>query len=81
MGVKKITWKMAGFKKLRKSPGVAADIASRAERIAAMAGEGYESSQVMGKTRARASVITASYKAQLDNAKHNTLLRSLNAGG
>lgn len=80
MGVN-IKWKMAGFRKLRKSPEIAADVEQRARRIAAVAGEGYEDSQVMGKTRARASVITATYKAQLDNAKHNTLLRSLNAGG
>lgn len=50
------------------------------DAIAADAGDGYDGSVIVGKTRARGSVITASYEARAENARHNTLLRALDAG-
>lgn len=76
----RIKYNLDAFEEIRRSPGVTADVNSRAARVAAAAGEGYESSPYHGRTRNRASVITATHKARLDNAKNNTLLRSLDAG-
>lgn len=76
----RIKWNMRGFEQLRRDPGVAADIDRRARRIAAAAGDGYEASPYEGKSRHRASVITATHKARLDNARHNTLLGAMDAG-
>lgn len=76
----KIKWNIEGFRQLRHSPGVAADIDARAARIAAAAGAGYESSPYRGATRHRASVITTSAKAAASERKHGKLLRSIDAG-
>lgn len=76
----KIKWRLAGFRELRLEPGVMADLGERAERIADAAGDGYEASTFEGKNRARASVITADFDARRDNAKNQTLLRSLDRG-
>lgn len=76
----KIKWNIEGFRQLRHDPGVAADIDGRAARIAAAAGEGYESSPYRGASRHRASVITTSAKAAASERKHGKLLRSIDAG-
>ena len=76
----RIKWNIKGFEELRRAPGVAADIDSRAARVAAAAGDGYESSPYRGSGRHRASVMTKTPKAMVNNAKHNTLLRALDAG-
>lgn len=76
----KIEWNIDGFRELRHSPGVAADIDARAARIADAAGPGYESSPYRGATRHRASVITTSAKAAASERKHGKLLRSIDAG-
>lgn len=55
-------------------------IESAAERIAAAAGTGFEPSVQQGKTRPHGVVKTATFKARRDNARHNTLLKALNAG-
>ena len=76
----KIDFNMQGFEDLRRDPAVQADIDARTSRIADAAGDGYEPGSYQGRRRYRGSVITASYKAQRDNAKRQTLLRSLDAG-
>lgn len=76
----KIQWNFDAFEQIRRSPGVAADVDSRAARIAAAAGTGFEAGSFEGKSRHRASVITATPKARARNAKRNTLLRSIDAG-
>ena len=53
-------------------------IESAAERIAA--GKGFEPSVQQGKTRPHGIVKTATFKARRDNARHNALLKALNAG-
>lgn len=76
----KIRWNISAFEEIRRARGVVADIDGRAARIAAAAGDGFEPSSYEGKTRHRGSVITATAKAMAKNQKHNTLLRSIDAG-
>lgn len=80
MAKPRIKWRLAGFRELRLEPGVIADLGERADAIASAAGPGYEASTFAGKNRGRASVITADYDAIRDNARNQTLLRSLDAG-
>lgn len=80
MAKSRIKWRVAGFRELRLEPGVIDDLGERADRIAAAAGAGYEPSTFEGRNRGRASVITADFDARRDNAKNQTLLRSLDAG-
>jgi hypothetical protein len=51
-----------------------------AQRIAAAAGPGMEASVEVGRTRARASVITATYEARRAQATRLALIRALDAG-
>ena len=76
----RIKWNIKGFEELRRAPGVAADVDSRASRVAAAAGNGYVASPYEGKSRHRASVFTQTPRAMVDSQKNNTLLRSLDAG-
>jgi tRNA A37 threonylcarbamoyltransferase TsaD len=69
-----------GIQELLKSAGVQADLKSRADRIAAAGGPGMEAGSRIGKTRARASVITATRKARLAEANDRALTRALDAG-
>lgn len=55
-------------------------IESAAERIATAAGKGFEASVQQGKTRPHGVVKAATFKARRDNARHNALLKALNAG-
>ncbi len=70
----------AAARALLNSAEVKADIARRAGAVAAGAGEGFEASVQEGKSRARASVITADVEAIRKNAKNNTLLKNLDLG-
>ncbi|MCT1710217.1 hypothetical protein [Dermabacter hominis] len=57
-------------------PEVKKALNSRASRIAANAGEGYEARESMGRTRrARAVVVTATPEAMRDNSRNQTLSR------
>ena len=76
----KVALNRAGVRALLRSPEVEADLLARAERIAAVAGEGFEASAVVGATRARASVITATTDARLTEARDRTLTRAIDAG-
>lgn len=79
----KIRWKIRGFVALRKEPGVLADLERRARDIARAANQsspGYIPTAQIGKRRSRASVITGDAESRVDNAKNQTLLRSLDAG-
>lgn len=77
----KIAWRLAGFRELRQSPGVEADLDRRAHRIAEAAGAGFGVLPAqMGRTRARRLVAPRTAKAVSDNARHNILIRSLDAG-
>ena len=84
MAKPKIKWNIPAFAELRNAPGVLDDLQERADAIANAAGEGYESRPAeagKGKRgRGRAAVLTADFNAVRDNAKNQTLLRSLDAG-
>jgi hypothetical protein len=70
----------AGIQALLKSAEVQADLEDRARRIAAAAGDGMEASSRLGKTRARASVITATRKARIAEATDRALTSAIDAG-
>ena len=77
----KIKWNRAAFREIRTLPAVDADMQSRAERVASAAGSGYEAKRTDNpRNRARAAVVTTSYRAIRENARHQTLLKSLDAG-
>lgn len=69
-----------GARALLKSPGVKADLERRARAIAARAGEGHIVDSRVGKTRARASVVTSTADARRREATDRNLLKSLDAG-
>lgn len=70
----------AGIQDLLKSGPVQALLKAKADRIAAAAGPGMVSSSRVGKTRARASVITDSYRAKRAEAEERALTKALDAG-
>lgn len=76
----RIELKRAGLAAVLKSKGVEAAALARAQKIARVAGAGYTASSMVGRTRARASVITGTAAARRDNSRRQTLLRSLGAG-
>lgn len=69
-----------GIQSILKSDEVRELLRAKAERIAAAAGEGFEASSMIGKTRARASVITATRAARLAEATDRTLTMAIDAG-
>jgi len=69
-----------GMRELLRSPEVLADLKRRAEQIAAAAGDGMEPSAMVGKNRARASVITATPSARRAEAVTRALTRAIDAG-
>lgn len=69
-----------GVRELLRSPEVLADLKRRAEAIAAAAGDGMEPSAMVGKNRARASVITATHNARRAEAVTRALTRAIDAG-
>lgn len=70
----------AGIQALLKSSEVQALLKEKADRIAAAGGPGMEASSWVGRTRARASVITASGKARRAEATDRALTKALDAG-
>lgn len=80
MGSVRVTVNDAGIQALLKSSEVRALLKAKADRIAAAAGAGMEASSWTGRTRARASVITATSGARRAEAKDRALTRALDAG-
>lgn len=84
----KVVINHAGARAVLNDPAVKAELLRRAQLIreAAIAsdprltGEDIDANAVDGSTRARAGVVTVTPKARNINAKHNTLLKSLDAG-
>lgn len=70
----------AGIRDLLKSDSVRALLKAKADRIAAAAGPGMEATSWTGRTRARASVITATAKARKAEATNRSLTKALDAG-
>lgn len=70
----------AGIQALLKSPEVEALLKAKAGRIAAAAGEGMEATSRVGRTRARASVVTATREARKAEAVDRALTKAIDAG-
>lgn len=70
----------AGIQALLKSDEVQALLKAKADRIAVAAGEGMEASSRIGRTRARASVVTATSAARKAEAVDRSLTKALDAG-
>lgn len=81
----KVVMNSAGAIALMNSAEVQADLLSRAEAIKGRAesfGSGsYEADVQAGRTRAHAMVKTTDARSMASNKKHNSLLKSLGAGG
>jgi hypothetical protein len=65
---------------LLKDPELEKHLLAEAEAIAARAGDGFTASSMIGRNRARASVITDSFKAMRDEAKYGTLSKAAGGG-
>lgn len=76
----KVEINKAGAAALLKSPGIGNDLLRRARRIAAVAGPGMVASGQVGRTRARAGVVTATAEAMAAEARERRLTRALDAG-
>lgn len=80
----KVVMNALGARAILNSPEVQADLLSRAEAIKSRAdavGSGkYVADVQPGKNRAHAMVKTSDMKSAASNAKHNTLLKSIDAG-
>lgn len=69
-----------GVGDLLKSPEVRRDLERRARAIAAQAGPGHEVATETPGTRVRVTVTTATTQARLNEARHSTLSRAVEAG-
>lgn len=80
MAKTKIVLKASGFEQIRRSPAAVSLLESKVDAAASAAGDGYVGSVVQGVGRgtlgrAIGTVYTDTFKAILDNAKRNTLMR------
>lgn len=80
MGKTKIKLSAKGFEEIRRGPAAVALLTANVKATAEAAGPGYEGyvyQGLPGKTYGRAigHVTTADFKAILNNARHNTLMR------
>lgn len=67
----------AGVRELLKSQEAMAVVKSYADAVQDRAGEGYEVTTYVGKTRVNASVSAVTKEARKDNYDNNTLLKAL----
>lgn len=74
MAEPRIQWKMRGFRQIRCSEGAENFVHDKAVLGARAGGDGYIARSGVGRTRARAAVITATWEAMKDNAENHTLL-------
>ena len=70
----------SGVAKLLRAEGIAADLAARGDRIAAAAGDGFESRVWQGRDRVRATIRTGTMEARRAEAEDRALSRALAAG-
>lgn len=76
----RVDLKSAGVRELLRSPGVAAELKNRAERIRNAAGPGHEVTSFRGSNRARSTVRTTTVEAMISEQRHGTLTRAIGAG-
>ena len=75
-----LKWKRGVFEQIRRLPKLDKEMQKIADGVASDAGEGYEASVGRGKTRSRASVVTATADAIRAESKSSNLLRALGGG-
>lgn len=80
----RIKLRRAAAGEMLRLPGTVARVNKSTEAIAEAANSvsegGYESGSRQGRTRWRGGVVTANFDAILDNARNNTLTKSMDAG-
>lgn len=76
----KVKLKPGAVQKLLKLPEMERDLLRRAKAIAAAAGPGMEPDSSIGKTRARASVHTATWQARRAEAHGRALTAAIDHG-
>lgn len=82
MSKTRVVLRIAGFREIRTSPGAVALVRAAAEGVAARAGNGFEMLPMQSpRNRAHAIVAPVTYEAARRNARDNTLIRALGAGG
>lgn len=69
-----------GVGELLKSSEAMAVVSSYANSICGRAGDGYEVTNMVGRTRVNASVAAVTKEARQDNLENNTLLKALGGG-
>lgn len=80
----KVNWKQGVWAEIRTLPTVMLAVDEVAADIKERAGEGYVqhvAAETGGKIRGRAAISTGDYESIRDNAKNNTLVKSLRGGG
>ena len=70
----------AGVRELLQSQEALNICKDYADAVCSRAGEGYEVTTYVGRTRANASVHAETYEARKDNYDNNTLLKALGGG-
>lgn len=77
----RIEYRIAAFAEIRTSPEARALVTASAEAVAAAAGEGFEVlPDANSPVRAKRLVAAVTPKARAENARNQTLLKSLDAG-
>lgn len=76
----RIRFDYAGFNAVRRSEAVRADLAARAERIAAAAGPGFETKATLNPGRAGVLVYAETYDAMVAEAENKALTRAIDSG-
>lgn len=76
----RIRWNIKGFQQVRRLDGVKDRLKRESDKVASRAGDGYEVNVGEGKTRSRASVVTATPDAMRNESKNSSLLRALGGG-
>ena len=79
MSDSKFVLNRAGVAELMKSAEMQSILKSKATAIRNQCGDGYEQDIYVGKNRANAMVSAETIKAKRSNAKHNVLLKAVNA--
>lgn len=69
-----------GIRAMLRSSAVETDMLARAQRIARVAGEGFEADSFVGRNRARGDVFTETREAMQAEADNMALTRAIDAG-
>nr|DAT40748.1 MAG TPA: type I neck protein [Caudoviricetes sp.] len=79
MSKNRFVLKRSGVAQLLKSNEMQSALKAKATIIREKCGDGYEQDIYVGKHRANTMVYADSIKAKRSNAKHNTILKAVNA--